>query len=175
MSFDATCLNQNISFLLKSVNEEQVRQTRSLLLYTWSLPSWIWQIFELPAKHVPPQQLPTAVFPNDKIIYPLIVAVLIQLLHCPRNPLVCLCPRRLAGTPLHLHPMESWEADVSGDLCRVRCYWMREILTWNRVSPCVYGSVCDLWTPSAEFSVSGQSSPGRPLCNAGRNPGKTIL
>lgn len=108
-----------------------MRQIRSLLLYTWSLSSWIWQIFELPAKHVPPQQLPTAVFPSDKIIYPLIVAVLIQVLHCPRNPLVCLCPRLQAGTPLHLHPMESWETDVSGDLCRVRCYWMREILTWK--------------------------------------------
>lgn len=111
MLFDATCLNQNISFLLKSINEEQVRQIRSVLLYTSSLSSWIWKIFELPAKHVPPQQLPTAVFPSDKIIYPLIVAVLIQLLHCPRNPLVCLCPRLPAGTPLHLHPC------VYGSVC----------------------------------------------------------
>lgn len=53
--------------------------------------------------------------------------------------------------------------------------WKLGLLKWNRTPPCVSGSACGLWTPSAESSAWGQSSPRTPLDNAGRNLGMTIL
>lgn len=108
----ATCRNQTIQIncVFRSINQEPLAS----LLYTWSLPWWIWQSFELPVNRVPPQHSPAAVSPSDLIIYRLIVAVLSQLLHFPRNPRVCLCPQLPAGTPLRRHPMESWGRGQKG-------------------------------------------------------------
>lgn len=86
---------------------------------------------------------------------------------------------RIHGNQQVLHPICTLEnkgktvGDTGG--CRRLCAkWERWLVIWE-TSPCVFLSICGLWTQSAEFWAWGQNSPRMPPDTAGRNLGMTVL
>lgn len=116
------CLNQNTHLLIKSVNVVQVMYVPRVPSPSSSLLCWIWQMFELPAKR---DSFTKAVCSWHSSTHCCSFTVLSPPPHSPRNPSKCLYPRLPTGTPLRLHPRESWEIDVRED--------KGTVLQWHRV------------------------------------------
>lgn len=116
------CLNQHTHLLIKSVSEVQVMYLQRFLSSSSSLLCCIWQMLELPAKH---DSFTKAVGSWHSSTHCSSFTVLSPPLHSPRNPSKCLYPQLPTGTPLHLHPRESWEIDVREDKGTELWCWMR--------------------------------------------------